>query len=499
MAYDIKKLLTAYVEALRPIIYINHFDFKAVDALIASIDNNVKIYEYCNADGPINFNTKAPESTISKISLEDFLYSVQGYGYCENVFLILKDIHTQIKKPEIISRLKSIAERNIYNDGFYVTIFLVSTKLEIPAELENYITILEYPTPDQNEIVDIIKKYISDLSISISNDILGQFSLDLKGLSEFQIIQILNLAYQNSGTINSEDREIILREKEQMIKKSGLLEIINSKDSINNIGGLDNLKSWLKKKAEVYKQLDKAIKYGVDIPKGIMIVGMPGCGKSLTAKATAKLFKVPLLRLDVGRLLGKFLGESEDNFRKALSLSENMSPCVLWIDEIEKAFSGVGDAGSGGEVTTRLFGNMLTWLQEKDSSVFLVATANDISKLPAEFLRKGRFDELFFVDFPNSEERRKIFEIHLKKRGKVPKGIDILSLVQKTEGYNGADIEAVIKETIENSFINNKNEIVTEDFLDIIEKTKSITKSLGERMTELKKAFGKLDIKPASK
>lgn len=292
---------------------------------------------------------------------------------------------------------------------------------------------------------------------------------------------------------------MILKEKEQVIKKSGMLEIINFKENIEDIGGLENLKEWLYKKAKVFDKLGKALKFGVDIPKGIMIVGMPGCGKSLSAKAVAKLFKVPLLRLDVGRLLGKYVGESEENMRKALNISEKISPCVLWIDEIEKAFSGIGESGGASDITTRLFGQFLTWIQEKESTVFIVATANDISKLPAEFLRKGRFDELFFVDLPNEDERKKIFEIHLKKRDKWNPKIDINKLVKETENFNGADIEAVIKESIENAFINEENDITTENIIDIIKNTKSISSTLKEKIESIRKNIEKVDMKPASK
>ena len=230
-----------------------------------------------------------------------------------------------------------------------------------------------------------------------------------------------------------------------------------------------------------------------------MIIGMPGCGKSLTAKATASLFEIPLVRLDVGRLLGKYVGESEGNMRAALKLSEAISPCVLWIDEIEKAFAGVGSAGGGHEVTTRLFGQFLTWMQEKENTVFIVATANDISKMPPEFLRKGRFDELFFVDLPNGEERRKILDIHLKKRKKWNKEIDSIALIKETKGFNGADLEAVVKDTIELAFIDGKEKITTEDLIKSVKDTKSISKTLKEKIAEIKSTIEKIDIKPASR
>lgn len=230
-----------------------------------------------------------------------------------------------------------------------------------------------------------------------------------------------------------------------------------------------------------------------------MIIGMPGCGKSLTAKATARLFEIPLVRLDVGRLLGKYVGESEENMREALKLSEAISPCVLWIDEIEKAFSGIGSEGGGSDVTTRLFGQFLTWMQEKENTVFIVATANDISRIPAEFLRKGRFDELFFVDLPNAEERRKIIEIHIKKRKKWNNYIKTIQLIQSTEGFNGADLEAVVKDSIEDAFINGKSTITTEKLLDSIKNTKSISSTLKNKIMDIRKTLMKIDVKNASK
>lgn len=286
--------------------------------------------------------------------------------------------------------------------------------------------------------------------------------------------------------------------KEQFIKKSGMLEIVNFSESIEDIGGLENLKDWLYRKAFIFRELDKAIKFGVDVPKGIMIIGMPGCGKSLTAKATASLFEIPLVRLDVGRLLGKYVGESEENMRNALKLSEAISPCVLWIDEIEKAFAGVGGEGGGNDVTTRLFGQFLTWMQEKENTVFIVATANDISRLPPEFLRKGRFDELFFVDLPNGTERRKILEIHLKKRKKWNENIDSIALIKETEGYNGADLEAVVKDTIERAFIEGRTTITTADLIRSIKDTKSISCTLKDKIASIQKTVEKIDIKPAS-
>lgn len=489
-------ILASYIDALYPIIYINHFNFKVIDDAIAHVGENVKCVEFNNALGLIDFNTKSP---MKECDLEEFLRLTMDDGFEQETFLILKDIHGELNNPKIIALLKRIAENNLYNDDYNTTIFIISEIMIIPPELENYITIFDIPLPTTSEILKLINEFITDLEMTVEEDTINDIALSFKGLNEFQIKQILNLAYQDGGCIDKEDKLLILKEKEQFIKKSGMLEIVNFSETIDDIGGLENLKEWLKRKEKVFANLDKAIKFGVDVPKGIMIVGMPGCGKSLTAKATASLFKIPLLRLDVGRLLGKYVGESEENMRKALKLSEAISPCVLWIDEIEKAFAGVGGDGGGNDVTTRLFGQFLTWMQEKENTVFIVATANDISKMPPEFLRKGRFDELFFVDLPNGEERKKILDIHLKKRKKWNKNIDSIALIKETEGFNGADLESVVKDTIEMAFIDGKEIITTKDLIKTVRDTKSISSTLKDKISEIKATIEKIDIKPASK
>lgn len=495
MKIDARDLLASYIDALYPIIYINHFDFKVIDDIIADIKDERKVVEFSNGLGIINFENK---SLSRECDLVNFLKLVKDDGYADPMLILLKDVHGELERPEVVSLLKYIAERNMYNESYNASIFIISSRLIVPDELEDLITIFDVPLPGVEEIAGILQEFCKDLNIEITKETLDELSLSFKGLNEFQIKQILNLAYQDGGCIDGEDRLLILRQKEQLIKKAGLLEMIPVNETIDDIGGLENLKEWLYNKEVVFNRLDKAIKFGVDIPKGIMIVGMPGCGKSLAAKATAKLFEIPLVRLDVGRLLGKYIGESEENMRKALKLSEAISPCVLWIDEIEKAFSGVGSSGGGSDVTTRLFGQFLTWMQEKENTVFIVATANDISRIPPEFLRKGRFDELFFVDFPDKEERRKILEIHLKKRHKWNKELDIISVVQKTEGYNGADLEAIVKDAIERCFIEGKKTLQTEDLLESQKNIKSISDTLQKRIREIKEAVKDMDLKPAS-
>lgn len=280
--------------------------------------------------------------------------------------------------------------------------------------------------------------------------------------------------------------------------KSGILEMVPLKERPEDIGGLENLKKWLERKSVVFKSINKAIAYGVNMPKGVLISGVPGCGKSLCAKVTAQMFDVPLLRLDMGKIMGKYVGESEENMRKAIALAEAISPCVLWIDELEKAFAGVN--GTGNEVTVRLFGTFLTWMQEKTSSTFVVATANDITKLPPELMRKGRFDEIFYVGLPNTDERKKIFEIHIQKRRKADfSSIDINSLVSQTDGYSGADIEGVVIDAVETAYVDGSAQLKTNHILDAIKNTHSLSEIMKDSLKNLSKEYENRHFKNASK
>ncbi len=327
---------------------------------------------------------------------------------------------------------------------------------------------------------------------------LSQLTLAFQGLTHYEIEQLLRRSYQDGGDINSRNVELIQDEKAQIIQKNGSLELIKSAENMANIGGLRNLKNWLKQKEKVLADWHKAREFGVETPKGIMVVGMPGCGKSLTAKATASLFKLPLLKLDMGSMMGKYVGESEANMRLALKVAEAVSPCVLWVDEVEKAFVGIGSGGSGSEVATRMFGYFLTWMQEKTSQVFVIATANDISALPPELLRKGRFDEIFYVDFPTEIERKEIFNLHLKKRGKLNDNICLEQLAKDTKDYSGADIESIVKDAIESSFVDGKKLLDTARLQSIIKNTQPLGEVMKDKVQEYKTKFEKMKIKKAS-
>lgn len=409
-----------------------------------------------------------------------------------------------MKDAKNIAYIKKIAETRYSSPDYNFTIIVISETEIVPKELEKFTSILDIPNMSKEEIEKYILKFSKDNNIKVDEKDIGEVAISLKGLTKLEIDHVLNMIIESKNNISISGRDIIIKEKGQIIKKSSILEIIDFKEKIEDIGGLEGLKEWLKSKAQVFRRLDEAKKFGVDTPKGVLLVGMPGCGKSLAAKASARLFNVPLLRLDIGRLLGKYVGESEHNMRAALKTAESISPCILWIDEIEKAFAGINQDGGASDITKRLFGQFLTWLQEKENTVFVVATANDITAFPPEFLRKGRFDEVFFIDFPNEEERERIFEIHLEKRGKLTDDIDINKLAKQTEGYCGADIEEVVKNAVESIFIldtetEEEKELTTQDLLDSAKNIDSLTNILADKIDVLKKSYDKFKIKSASK
>lgn len=501
--------LRQYIDANLPIIYIVGYDEVSIMESILNVTGRRKVWEWNLLNGLVNrkeINGKDIEFTedimedYNEISLEEsIVMGVRERGFDRKV-IVVKDIAAFLDDSKIVSLFKNACVK-IENGDLDTVFIFVSPVLNIPKELEKYITILEEGFLSENEIYQRIDQFVSTVNSPVYKGLKKKMANAFKGLSSIEIDTILALGYAQNGEngINEDILELISEQKMQLIKKDGILEMIQVKESIDDIGGLDTLKDWLKKKAKVINNMEKAEDFGVEMPKGVLIAGVPGCGKSLNAKASAKLFNIPLLKLDMGRLMGKYVGESESNMRRAIALSEAIAPCVLWIDELEKAFSGIGGDGGSAEVTTRLFGQFLTWMQDKNSSVFVVATANDIMKLPPELMRKGRFDEIFYVQLPNEEERRKIFEIHIKKRREEDyKDIDIDKLVQKTEGYSGADIEGVVRDAIESAFVRGDSKVETQDFLDAIQSTHSLKEIMGESIKKLQQQYEQRKFKSAS-
>lgn len=490
---SIKQDLLRYIDAGYPIIYINSYEESKTDRIIAEAIGGREGLEWNGADGFVRFKNK--QTLVPDKTLLETLKLLSVEGELERKILILKDIHPYLEDREIIAQLKNICRK--IDEGLDTAIIMVSSIVKVPRELEKFITILELEYLTQDEIRQQIRNFADEQDYPISDALLEEMSMAFKGLTEFEIDRLLASALASDGEFNRRNLKLIFEQKQQMIMKSGILEMIPLKEKPEDIGGLENLKEWLYRKARVYKSINKAVEFGVDMPKGVLIAGVPGCGKSLTAKVTAQLFEVPLLRLDMGKIMGKYVGESEENMRRAIALAEAISPCVLWIDELEKAFAGIN--GSGSEVTVRLFGTFLTWMQEKTSPAFVIATANDITKLPPELMRKGRFDEIFFVGLPKAQERKKIFEIHIKKRRKQDlNSIDIDGLVKQTDGYSGADIEGVIKDAVENAFADGKSALTSDYIEQAIKNTHSLSEIMKDSLEKMSHEYETRKFKNAS-
>ena len=365
----------------------------------------------------------------------------------------LEDFQIFLRETHVVVMLRKLAERFKYYDKH---ILIVGPLVRLPLEIEKFVTVINIPLPDRTDLEkrleQVLGKDEQENPIKINDD-LKKFHVDSAlGMTDMEAKLAFQLAKQKVGLDKKEASRIIANEKEQIIKKSGILDYFQlNQDLDNTVGGLDNLKTWLKQRSKAFES--KAQKFGLKEPKGILLLGVPGCGKSLTAKCIASEWKQPLLRLDVGKIFQAEVGASENNIRQAIATAEAVAPCVLWIDEIEKGLNTGGGEKDGG-TNSRVFSTILTWMQEKTKPVFVVATANDISHLPPEFLRKGRFDEIFFVDLPSYEERKHIFKIHLNKYGQ--EGIyNFDELAEKSRFFNGAEIEETVKEAMFISYIEN--------------------------------------------
>lgn len=488
------------IDVNTPIIYIHAYDFVRVDDIISKVVGGSRIMEWNPITGLTNFSTKEPRGE-ELLPLDAFLRDIYLDEFFTNDrYIVLRDIQDIIDTTEVKTVLQLMALRRLYDPTYNTTVIIVSGIQKVPTELKQFVSFLDMSYPDEDEINSLIDEHVEVNGYDNFNDEDRQKLMpSLKGLTAFEIDRMLDMAMSSNGTLSAEDREMINRHKKQMVKNSGVLELIDTPESLDSIGGLDTLKNYLKIKAKVLQHLPEAQKAYVTVPKGVFIIGMPGCGESLCAKASAALFDTPLLKMDMGSMMGKYVGESEANLRHAIKIAEAAAPCVLWIDEIEKAFSGVG---GNNDIMTRMFGYFLSWMQDKTSSVYVIATANNADNLPPELKRKGRFDEIFCVNLPNEKEREAIFKVHLGKRGHKDLKIDN-ALLKATDGFNGADIESVVNEAVEEVFVKNldgKNDTLTSSvLLDKAKNTISISKSCKKQIDNMKKAFAESNFKDASK
>jgi ATP-dependent 26S proteasome regulatory subunit len=376
----------------------------------------------------------------------DHIAGIEGRG-----LFVLRDFHAFLDNPQVVRKLRDLAHDLKKSQK---NVLLLSPVTKIPPELEKEMAIIDWDLPDRGELDGIVLRLLQELPVGVEPGI----AADAAGRERI-VEAALGLTYVEAENVLAKsivrnktfDVPTILGEKKHIIRKSGILEYYEAQESLDEIGGLEVLKEWLQKRRNAFTS--QAREFGLPLPKGILLIGVPGCGKSLTAKAVGAAWQMPLLRLDVGKIFGGLVGASEENIRKAIRTAEAIAPAVLWLDEMEKGFSGTGSSNmSDGGTTSRVFGTFVTWLQEKTAPVFVIATANNVHQLPPELLRKGRFDEIFFVDLPTPGERKDIWEIHLKKKRRDPSTIDLGKLVEASPEFSGAEIEQAVVSALYDAF-----------------------------------------------
>ena len=483
-----------------PYVYINTWEEQRAENLISDIAANegyIKtkrfVYVWTQTDGLI--------CKEKKFSNKECAAPIKAFKFVEDckddAIFIFKDLHVFFgvnnRPPDyaVIRKMRDII-LNLRESANRKNVVLISPELVIPEDMQKEISVYDFPLPKVNEIMDTLNRMISEngLRTELSTEGKEKLAKAALGLTLQEADNAFSRAIVQNRGLNEDAIKVIFDEKNQVIKKTGILEFIKSDLNIDDIGGLENLKSWLKKRNNSW--LDSARKYNIPAPKGVLITGIPGCGKSLTAKAMSAIWQLPLLKLDMGKIFSGIVGSSEQNMRRAIATAEAVAPSILWVDEIEKGLAGAGGSGDSG-TTTRIFGTFLTWMQEKTAPVFVIATANDISTLPPELLRKGRFDEIFFVDLPTLAERKKIFEVHLRKRvltseaGQSLKIDDELldHLSKLSEGFVGAEIEQAVISALYEAFFNQRD-IIKEDLDTSITSTVPLSVTQKEQIKRLR-------------
>lgn len=363
------------------------------------------------------------------------------------IVFLLRDFHQcWDRQPRIVRKLRNLAQSLKYS---HKSIIVTMPGGEMPDELRDDGVSIDYPLPDVRELHAVLEQLLAapGVRVDLSPEDRQRLLRSALGLSANQAQRVFAKAIVSDGRLDDRDFDLINAEKKQIIRSSGALEFYTPQETPADVGGLDALKKWLRMRERAFSS--EALAYGLPAPKGIALIGIPGTGKSLTAKTIGSMWRMPLIRLDLGALFGSLVGQSEENARRALRLAETVAPCLLWIDEIEKGLStGDGDGGT----SMRVFGTILSWMQEKTKPVFVVATANDISRLPPELLRRGRFDEVFFLDLPTLPERKEILQVHIRKRGRDPTMFDLDLLARASDGYVGAEIEQAIVDAMYEAF-----------------------------------------------
>jgi ATP-dependent 26S proteasome regulatory subunit len=488
----IQQELETLVRARYPLLYVVSSEESRVQEAVSQIAQRRQkgLFEWSSTTGIVTAGTSIQSQKHRNSPTRDPLAALdQVIDQVEPAIFLFKDFHPYLTRndPQVIRRLKDIA---LHLKDSFKTIILVSPVLEIPKELEKEITVLTFPLPAMEDLGLLLDRIIEEIRenkhVVIELDLSGRERLlqAALGLTLNEAENVFARIIVQHQRLTPEDVAEVSAQKQQIIRKSGLLEYCPAEETFSQVAGLGQLKEWLNKRSVAFSTEARA--FGLPAPKGIFLLGVQGCGKSLSAKAVSSLWQLPLLRFDMGRMFGSFVGSSEENVRRAIGVAESVAPAILWVDEIDKAFAGSqGSGATDAGTTARVFGTFLTWLSEKTAPVFVVATANDISHLPPELLRKGRFDEIFFVDLPSPEERAEVFQIHLSRRGRDPERFDLPTLVSASHGFSGAEIEEAIISALYDAFYDQQS-LGTTHILGALTEAVPLSRTMDEHIAALR-------------
>ena len=480
------------IRARYPILYIVSWEEQRVQDWLVEVakKRNKRVFEWSFSTGIVAAGTSVQSQRPRTSTTKDPLAALDHViDQVDPAIYLFKDLHPFLTRNNfaVIRRLKEIG---LQLKNSLKTIVLISPTMELPPELEKEVTVVDFPLPEAKDISALLDRIVQEvksqpnIKIEVPSEARERLLKAALGLTLSEAENVFAKILVNGGKLGEEDIQAVFSEKRQIIRKSGLLDYYETDARFEQVGGLQHLKEWLRKRALAFA--DKARDFGLPPPKGVFLLGVQGCGKSLCAKAVSGLWGMPLLRLDVGRMFGSLVGSSEENMRRAIQVAESIAPVVLWIDEIEKAMAGSRSSGNTDSGTTaRVFGTFLTWLSEKSSSVFVIATANNISELPPELLRKGRFDEIFFVDLPNDDERREIFRIHLGLRKRDPSAFDVDALAREALGFSGAEIEEAIVSALYDAYSEDK-QLSTAHVTKAIRETVPLSRTMEGELTRLR-------------
>jgi MoxR-like ATPase len=427
------------------------------------------------SDSPYIADTESPAAGLRHLA-----------GTREGSICVTLDLAEHLKSGLALRALRDVIDCFEKNGN---TLIMIDSTDKLPEVIKAYAKPFEISLPDRNELKSIVRKTLQrfhrkkPIEIGITQKGLETIVRNLRGLTRRQAERIIVDTVANDRRFDDNDINRVIASKRQMIQRGGLLEYIQTPLDLSEIGGMRRLKKWLKQRKDAFSP--KAVEFGLEAPRGVLMLGVQGAGKSLCAKAIATAWHQPLLKMDPGALYASFIGESERNLREALRQTEMMSPVILWIDEIEKAFASAASRSADGGLSQRMFGTLLTWLQEREAPVFVVATANDIEALPPELLRKGRFDEIFFVDLPDYEVRKEIFAIHIAKRKRDPDKFDLDVLAEVSEGYSGSEIEQAVVSALHEAY-SDRSGLSTERILTALRASPPLTITLAEKVQLLR-------------